>query len=219
MKYILVLIVLFDCTLLSAQRKGQNEIKFDRIIKVDTSLRKDEIFNLVDAWFEGDVQKFNITSSEFKRFLWGISHDLKSKQVLLDNTYRIDQPVKTKDQEKGIFTGVGSIKYSGGIGCIRLMYLTFDLAVFAKDGRYRVVVNNFTYTHYNTANLLQMQLYGWKDEGVCSSRNTLEELTKCDHCIPELNKFYTYVNTEIEELIKSLETHISRQNKILTEDW
>ncbi len=195
-------------------------VNFSAVVSIDSSVSANRIFNVAKEFFSTNIQNFNRSNSE-KNFqgsnVWLGTPKKNAEQV--DLLYRNDEPISLseKDQKKIIARVVN--KYTGGtMGCIRVLYIEFDIILRAKNGRYKYEFTNFIYTHYNQASMQQSQIYGMSDKGLCNSKNTLENLLKCDRCNREFEKFYTYLKSDTESLISEMKKYI-KENKEKNDDW
>ena len=98
------------------------------------------------------------------------------------------------------------------MGCIRVLYLAYDLILRIKDSRYKYTIENFTYTHYNQAKGKQSQIYGMKDQGDCKSKGDLEGLLAGARCKKEFSNFYNYLGTDMTELVAKMNKKIDKKS-------
>jgi hypothetical protein len=54
----------------------------------------------------------------------------------------------------------------------------------------------------------QSQIYGMKDTGDCNSKNTLDNLLKCERCKNEFRKMYEYLDSDTQKLLKEMNIFI-----------
>lgn len=193
-------------------RDTNGEVSFSEVITTKNKLSEDEIYENFKEWFSVKSTNFNRSNSEKNAQgteVWLAT--TKRNFQSIDALFKNDQPLKLSDKESKKLIGKVVNKYTGGtMGCIRVLYLEYDLIVEIKDGRYRYSVTNFTYTHYNQASAKQTQIYGWKDEGECKSKGTLTELLLCDRCEKEFNKFYEYIHADVKELITDMAVSVDK---------
>ena len=199
------------------------KVVYREIIELDTTYKADRIFGLVKEWFSTNSRNFNRSNSD-KSFdlleaantiLTGTTNKINLNQI--DLLYKIDQPLKYQDINEKKVIGNGVLKYSEtGRGCLHTFYFQYDIKVLVKDYRCKIEISNFTYTHYNQANLQQMQIYGLKDQGYCSSKGTIENLIKCERCPNEFDKLYTYMTIDMTKLKMDLKFFLQANKK--TED-
>ncbi|MDR0692422.1 MAG: DUF4468 domain-containing protein [Prevotellaceae bacterium] len=195
------------------------EIVFSGVVQTKNSLTADNIFDNAKEWLSTKSANFNRSNSE--KNMQGTNVWLGTKKSNFENIdalFKNDEPLKLSDKEEKKIIGKIVNKYTGGTtGCIRVIYLEYDLIMEIRDGRYRYKIINFTYTHYNQAQGKQSQIYGWKDEGNCKSKGALTGLLSCEHCGKEFDKFYTYINSDMAKFIDEMTISIDKNRD--SDDW
>jgi hypothetical protein len=195
------------------------EIVFSGVVQTKNDLSADKIYDNAKEWLSTKSANFNRSNSEKNNqgaaVLLGVK---KSNFENVDALFKNDNPLKLSDKEEKKIVGKIVNKYTGGnTGCVRVIYLEYDLIIEIKDGRYRYKFANFIYTHYNQVKAQQAQIYGWKDEGNCKSKGALTGLLSCEHCEKELNKFYSYINSDVSKLIEEMTISIDKNRD--SDDW
>ena len=228
MKKLIVLLVL-HCTLISTIF-GQSKLPIDsiskkvdfrRIIELDSTFKADQIFSSVKEWFSTNSKNFNRSNSDKNTnggdALLGIQ---RANSVLIDQLYKNDQPLKLQDPIDKKLIGKGVLKYSAtSMGCIRIIYLEYDIIILVKDSKLKVDITNINYTHYNQMHMKQSQIFGWNDEGPCSSKNTIEKLLTCTLCSEEFETFYSFLNIDMSKLVNCLKQYLIDNKKASTVGW
>lgn len=200
-------------------KNDDGEISFSEVVKTNNDLSEAEIYENFKEWISTKSSNFNRSNAEKNAqgsevWLGTTKSNFQHVDALFDN----DDPLKLSDKEtKKIIAKIVN-KYTGGtMGCIRVVYLEYDLIVKIKDGRYKYEIENFVYTHYNQASGKQIQMYGFKDEGDCKSKGDLSELLLCTRCKKEFQKFYSYLKTDITDLVVEMKKEIDKN--VEEEDW
>lgn len=214
---------------MSVQSFGQTKLNVDsttgkvvyrEIIELDTTYKADRIFGLVKEWFSTNTKNFNRSNSDKNFDFWTmVSGNVKSNSSKVDILYKNDQPLKYHDFNEKKVIGKGMLKYSEtGRGCLHIFYFEYDIRVLIKDYKCKVEITNFTYTHYNSVTMNQIQIYGLKDQGYCSSKGTIENLIKCERCPNEFDKLYTYMTIDMTKLKMDLKFFL-QANKKTDDKW
>ena len=190
---------------------------YSKIIVLDSSYNSTIIYNTLKEWFSTDISKFYRTSSEkgsaANDGFWGTK---KANMATVDLSFKNDQPLKLDDPANKKLIGRIVCKYFGSsYGCVRLIYLTFDIKVQVKDGKYKYEMTNFAYTHYNPYQANKIGFNVMNDKGPCKSTGPIEELLQCDNCKDGLEKFYRYIDNEVKSLISDMQDYI-KKNKANT---
>lgn len=216
--------LLFGVTFCFAQvefpKNDAGKIAYSDIIVVDSAKSDEALYKAAKEFFSTNLPNFQRSNSE-KNFqganLWLGSPKKNAEQV--DVLYRNDTPVTLADKEdKKIIARVVN-KYTGGtMGCLRVLYFEYDVILKFKYGRYKYEVTNFIYTHYNQATMKQSQIYGMNDSGDCNSKNTLDNLLKCERCKNEFRKMCEYLDSDTRTFLEGMNTFI-KENKKDDDRW
>ncbi len=213
------------CNTIVAQTKlpidsATGNVVFRTVIQLDTTYKADRIFSIVKEWFSSNSKEFNRSNTDKN----GAAADAflgvkKANSTTLDQLYKNEQPLKLQDATEKKLIGKGVLKYTGTtFGCVRIMYVEYDIKVFVKDYKLKVEVANLNYAHYNQVTLKPAQLGSWQDEGNCSSKGVMENLVKCDKCEDGLGEFYLYLKDDIRKLGIDLKTYLLN-NKKSSDGW
>lgn len=211
------------------QSFGQTKIALDSItgkvvyrevIELDTTYKAEKIFSLAKEWLSTNTKNFNRSNSDKNFDFWTmVSGNVKSNSSKVDILYKNDQPLKYHDFNEKKVIGKGMLKYSEtGRGCLHIFYFEYDIRVLIKDFKCKIEITNFTYTHYNSVTMNQIQIYGLKDQGYCSSKGTIENLIKCEKCPNEFDKLYTYLTIDMTRLKMDLKFFL-QANKKTDDKW
>ncbi len=197
-----------------------NKVVFRTIIQLNTTYKADQIFSIVKEWFSTNTKNFNRSNSDKNanggNVLLGIQ---KGNSTQLDQLYNNTQPLKFQDAIEKKLIGKGVYKFTGGsFGCIRVLFIEYDIKVFVKDSKLKVEITNLNYTHYNQVSMAQTQIYGFNDTGDCTSKNTIENLIKCNHCADDLEYLYSYLNYDMSILTTNLKTFLKDNKKASSSD-
>jgi hypothetical protein len=214
---------------ISIQSFGQTKIALDSItgkvvyrevIELDTTYKAEKIFSLAKEWLSTNTKNFNRSNSDKNFDFWTmVSGNVKSNSSKVDILYKNDQPLKYHDFNEKKVIGKGMLKYSEtGRGCLHIFYFEYDIRVLIKDYKCKIEITNFTYTHYNSVTMNQIQIYGLKDQGYCSSKGTIENLIKCEKCPNEFDKLYTYLTIDMTRLKVDLKFFL-QANKKTDDKW
>lgn len=200
-------------------KNNDGEISFSEVVKTNNELSGTEIYENFKEWISTKSSNFNRSNAEKNAqgsevWLGTTKSNFQHIDALFDN----EVPLKLSDKDSKKIIAKIVNKYTGGtMGCIRVVYLEYDLIVKIKDGRYKYEIENFVYTHYNQASGKQTQMYGWKDEGDCKSKGNLSELLLCTRCKKEFLKFYIYLKTDMTDLVEEMKKEIDKEAE--KEDW
>jgi len=198
---------------------ASKKIVYSGIVSVDTSMKAKNIYDALKEWFSTDISNFYITSSEKSSgtndAIWGTK---KANMATVDLSYKNDQPLKMSEPDTKKLVGRVVVKYFGtSYGCVRLLYLTFDIKVQCKDGKYKFDITNFDYTHYNHYNASKIGFNTLSDKGFCKSTGNIEDLLLCDNCSDGLEKFYAFIDNSVKNIINSMNEHVL--NSKPSSDW
>jgi hypothetical protein len=180
-----------------------------------------KLFNASKEWFQSKVSTFNRSNSEKNvdgaAIFFGVK---KGKSQTVDILYKVDSPLKYSDTSSKKMIGTGVIKYTGGnFGCVRVLYIEFDLNIYIKDSKSKLEITNLRYTHYNQVNFTSVQMYGYDDSPPCNSKNTFEiGILGCDHCSSEKQKLYQFLIEDFDRLNTEYKTYVNQQLSA-KDDW
>ena len=224
MKKYLLIIILSITTNLIAQRQLpidsiSGKIVFKTIIELDSTYNSKKIYELAREWFSTNPKMFSKSNGDRNNdageMLLGIE---RSNSTSIDQLHKNSEPLKLQDPENKKLIGKGLLKYTGSsLGCIRILYFDYDLKISIKDSRLKLEITNFNYTHYNQITMKQVQIYGWNDNGLCNSQNSIESLLKCERCKNEFEKLYNYLVVDMKKTSENL-TKFLKDNKLKDEE-
>jgi len=183
-----------------------NKVSFYGVEAVDKSA--DEIYNVVKEWFNTNATKFSkstsLKSSETNDVIWGTS---KKNMSDIDLKFKIDDNLSMDDNANKKSIGKATLKYFGSsYGCVRTIYVTYDIKVSCKDKRFKYEITNFNVEHYNPYTAKKMAFMQTKDDGPCRSTGSIENLLNCKSCTKGLNDFFQVIQREIDLLKTDLIT-------------
>lgn len=197
-----------------------NTVIFRKIVDVDSTLTENQIHSLLKKWIFENRSLLNDQNKER-----GISADEilfsnnRANTVHKDQEHKItnNEIVNYDDQYKSVTKGV--TKYDGtSLGCIRIMFVDFEIKVVAKKGKAKIEIYNMSYSHVNQVTLRKQSLNTISDRGPCSSSNRIEELLNCDNCKDGLSKFYYYLNSYFNTLMANF-SNIDFKVNTSSEKW
>jgi hypothetical protein len=196
------------------------KVIYSDIVNLDSTYQATTIYNIIKEWFSSDISKFSISGSEkgsaTTDALWGTN---KQSMATIDLSYKNEQPLKLDDPNNKKLIGRVVCKYFGSsYGCVRVVYLTFDIKTLIKDGKYKYEIANFTYSHYNPYNNAYKMTFGtFSDKGPCKSSGPIEELIGCTNCPEGLGKFFSFIDQQVKQLIADLNEFIIKSS--IKENW
>lgn len=178
------------------------QVLYRRIIDVDSSLSEKQIYLSLKAWLFDNKKNFSNASKERNadgaEIFFGVP---RANTIQLDQGHKGDVGETLEFPEEFKLITRGSTKFDGSsLGCLRLMYVDFEIKVVAKKGKAKIEIYALRYAHYNQVTLKLMPISAWSDKGPCSSSNEIESLLECDKCNKELTRFYHYLNTKFENI-------------------
>jgi hypothetical protein len=226
MKHVILIIALFVISKsLFAQKipvdTNSKKVTFVYINNFGENAGFTKLFNVSKEWFQSKLASFNRSNSEKNAdgaaTFFGVR---KGKSQTVDILYKVESPLKYSDTSSKKMIGSGVLKYTGGnYGCIRVLYIEFDLNIYVKDGKSKLEVTNLRYTHYNQINFTSIQMYGFDDSPPCNSKNSFEEgLMACDHCSSEKQRLYQYLIDDFQNLNTEYKTYVNQQLNA-KDDW
>lgn len=186
------------------------KIVYTNIVKVDSTINSRDIYNAFKEWISSDISTFYIISSEkSSNTTDAIFGARKSNMSTVDLQFKNANPLKMSDPETNKLIGQAVIKYFGSsLGCVRLIYLTFDIKIQIKDGKYKYDITNFDYTHYNPYNGYKITFNTLSDKGNCKSSGDIEDLIHCDNCSDGLSGFYSFIDKSVNMIISTMNEYI-----------
>lgn len=200
--------------------KESGNVIYKEIIGLDSIYTAQKLFNLSKEWATTNNKLFNGSNSENQSdavsAFFGVR---KVNPATVDQLYKNEQPLKFQDDAAKRLVVKGVNKYTGGTyGCIRVVYLEYDVKIAVKDAKVKIEITNIGYTHYNLATMKQCQIGGWSDEGDCKSKGQIEGLLKCDSCEGGLTDLYSYIDKEMKVVINSYKSFLVT-NKKSDDNW
>lgn len=194
-------------------------INFSEVIYTQHELSASQIYENFNEWVLTNSAEFRRSNSE-KNFqgteVWLTS--TRKNFALVDALFQNDDPLKLSDKESLKLIARIINKYTGSeMGCLRIIYLEYNLIIHIKDSKYKYEITDFTYTHYNQATAKQSQIYGMKDEGPCKSKGNLKELQECERCQGEFRKLDAYLKNDINQFLIEMKKEIDI--KAEDDDW
>ena len=192
------------------------KVTYTQVVELDTSYKAKGLFSATKAWFSTNPKNFWRSNSEKQSTSLLLGTDDKD-MAAVNLAYKNETPLKLADADEKHCIGHSVIRYTGSkLGCIRIIFLEYDLDVVVKDGKAKIEANNFNYTHYNQATGKQFQVYGLADKGNCKSKGTIEALLACDHCDKEQAKLYAFVDENVKAQIVDFSESIKKKQQ---KDW
>jgi len=221
----IICIILCSVSQLYSQAKFNKDEKsqkivFSKIIELDSSITPEKIFSLSKQYLSTSLSELNRSNSD-KNFSTNdmILGTQRGNSASVDQIHRVNEPLKYSDKDENKLIGKCVVKYSGNsAGCLRIIYTEGDVDISIKKNRIKISISNLSYTHYNQMSMKQAQIYGWNDEGPCSSKNKLEELLNCDRCKNELNRYSEFANEQFNSIIDNFEKFMKAANNN-TDEW
>ena len=208
-----IAVVLFNITNVFSQNKitGDGKLTYEKVIQFDSSIS-------VDVIYSKTKELFLTQSSVINRYHSKANSNQKRDASKYEDLRRLMEPIKFTDDVNHIVVGSGSLQYYGtSMGCIRIVNLQFNVRVAIKTGRMKIEISDLTYTHNNQVSNAPMSFMTMKDAGPCKSQGTIEDLIKCDKCKNELGQYFTFLNSDMPELINEFEKQLSGSLK--KQDW
>ncbi len=211
----LLLLLFLPCLCAAQLPKEDGTVAFVSIIELDSSYKVSDIHSLAKEFIQTKGASFNRANSENnyspKEAIWGVG---KARTDNVDALFRNDSPLKIDEPNR--LSAKAIFKYSGRDAlqaAIRLMYIEFIVNMYIKDGKYKLEMTNFSYTHYNNRLMQQSQIGTWKDEGPCSSKGTFDTLLGCDKVKKDFDVFYPAIIAEMDKFKQEIVTFIAKKNK------
>jgi hypothetical protein len=196
------------------------KIIYSEVVKMDTSINPQTIYQAAKGWFLSDITKFNKAGSTkgsdvTDAFFTGN----KSTMVTNDLKHKVDQPLTSDDPQGRVLIGRGMYKYFGSsLGMIRSVYINFSIKIQVKKGRYKYEITNFATAHYNPYTGKSCTYGSFSDKGNCQSSGPMENLIFCDSGITNaIEKMFNSTDQYIQWLTSDLKNYVSEH--LEPENW
>ena len=200
MKRILFIInfILFGflcCAQNNINTNDEGNVYYSEIINIDSNLTGEDVFRNFELWFSAKNSRFNRKNKATSN--WSAN---KADFADVDNLYNIKTPLVFSNKETGIITGKCNYRFEGSkAGCIRLLYISYDIKISIKEDRYRYEIKNFYFNHYNLVTKSEQPTHPR-----CGQQGQLRQLIFCDRCKYELEILSKYFTNDIQNLVEDL---------------
>jgi hypothetical protein len=179
--------------------------------------------------FQQALDVVNMSSREFSRQADGSTVaatysllGVKSANTqVVDLMFKNDIPLKYSDaNSQTLIVKIVNRYEGGGFGCVRIVWWEYDLKLKFKDGRYKIEVVNFKYSHFSNANTaIKVQFYGMEDGSDCGSYGNIENLLRCQPCMNEFREMYSYLIGDSRILMQYIRKEIKKNALKKDDDW
>lgn len=195
-----------------------NLVTFTKIVEV-AGLSANQLYTLAKEWMSNE-QLFNIDAgTKGMGAMEAFVGTSRANFSVIDNLYRVKDVVTYQDDESKKLTGGFSIRYFGGsLGCVRVVYITGDIKLQFKDGKYKIEATNMSYAHYNQTTGRETPFNIMSDKGDCASKNLIENMLICQQCKNEKEKLYKFISAEIDRLFTNWEKFLENKRNE-NNDW
>lgn len=170
--------------------------------KFDSGFSKTDnsVYSLVKEFFAVNPSYYNRSSSRKPEILDAVNLDILNKN---------DSPIKFDDPIRKVIIARINAKFTGGkYDCLGIVYITFSMKITIKGAKIEYEIGNFYYKNYSHESLLQVQVFGFRDDGNCGSEGSLENLNRCTKCSSPLNDLFTFIDTDTRKLMSQFERYI-----------
>lgn len=181
-----------------------------------------ELYKVADEFMNSNAREFSRQAEGSSvATTYAILGVRSASTQVVDLMFKNDSPVKYSDaNSQKLVVKIVNRYEGGGFGCVRLVWWEYDVILKFKDGRYRIELTNFSYSHFSNANsAMKVQFYGMQDGGDCSSSGNIENLLHCLNCINEFSQMYSYLIRDSREVMKLIREGIAKQAANKDDDW
>ncbi len=187
---------------------AQEDFNKSKVIQLDPALSAKDIYQNTKLFISKNADFFYQKSD--------IKDEVNMKIVRL---FVPEQPIVYDEENKKIVCKSVFVYPSSGFS-LRTLFVEYNITYHFRDGRMKVDLDNFGYTHYeisNNGNANQQQIYGFKDSGDCSSKGTLEQLSRCNRFQKQIKKALEAIDNNSEVILSKIESE-AKQIKTSSDD-
>lgn len=157
-----------------------------------------------------------------KEFFYQKSSKKNETDVDIVRLFVPDNPIIYEEEDKKIVCKAVYV-YPGTSFGLRTLFIEYNVTFQFRDGRMKVDLDGFKYTHYEmsaSSRPVQQAIYGLKDSGDCSSKGTLEQLSRCNHFKKQIKKALEAINNNSESILTAIETEAKKIKSFSDDsDW
>ncbi|MCX2679117.1 hypothetical protein OOZ15_04115 [Galbibacter sp. EGI 63066] len=197
-------------TLLLSFASNAQEFEFDSIVNYNSDK---DISKEAEKILASNAVNLYKTNREIQGFVSG-----KSKRITLLSEEKQENTGLSYVGESEVIASA-MYKYEGTqMGCIRVMFINYDISLKFKEDRYKIELSNYNYSHYNNKTSDAVQVYGMKDVGPCRSKNSIEDfINNCKRCKRQKRDLVEYLTKDAKETIKTIASEMDE--RLNEDDW
>lgn len=196
-------------TALITQPNG--DVVYKQTFKVNGSQSDEQIYSLVQQWFEGSTDKFTRQNANQPE----APSNTKNKQAV-DEAFNNSVPLQSFDPESRRISARGLTRYyGGGSSCINMLYLEYYVIVQVSNKEVTATVCNIRYHHFNRKSYAAQPIYSWMGAKPCDAADKLERLLSGSVCTDDLTALCSFLGQDMADLLADLKANL--KTKGLTE--
>lgn len=193
---------------LTTQPNG--DIVYKQSFKVSGNQTDEEVYNLVQQWFESSAGQFTRQNTILPE-----AGNSKNKQAV-DEAFNNSVPLQSIDPDSKRISARGLTRYYGeGTSCINMLYLEYYVIVQVSNKEVTATVCNIRYHHFNRKSYAAQPIYNWMGTKPCDAADKFEKLMTGSVCSEELTALCSFLGQDMANLLADLKT--SLKTKGLTE--
>ena len=184
-------------------------------LETDRATKSKVLLRQVADWFKQNAEVFTRSNTVDTGHQVMTDKKRNESKEAVQQQFANTKPLQSIDPESDRLSGKGIIKYTGlANGCIRLFYVQYNIVITVSDGVVTGDISNFRYSHFNPRTYQSQPVFNWSGSMPCDNVNTVEYIRDCEACHSEFNTFYTFLNTNAEEVINNLKTFMKSEKGI-----
>ena len=179
------------------------KIAYHFSVPANGNTSNEALYEMATAWFSKHTKEFTRANTSAPantnaKNLEEVNHEF-------DNS----NPVQSLDPSSNRITVRVVSKYFGETGGnIRALYVQCYMIVTVAEGKINFDLTDFRYNHFNQNNYKFQRVLNWSNSTSLDAVNTLEYLVSNEQCHAEFNKFYSFMNTDMNRMIERFSTSV-----------
>ena len=199
-------------TTLPTDATGKVSYRFS--LPVEANVSEEEAYTIAQGWFANHTASCNRTNVSNENLE---SVNTKSRAEV-NTEFKNATPLQSLDPSSNRMTAKVITKYFGGTGSnIHVIYLQYYLTVRVENHQLLCEVSDIRYNHFNERSYRFQRVLNWSNTSALDAVNTIEYLVANQQSPAEFNKFYSFLNTDVNQLFNQL-TGFVKANQSLTQN-